>query len=485
MSITTTNVRHLTINDIYRGKVLVVSPDGNSVDPIRGFSNMSMFTTIKAAVTAATDGDLIYVLPGTYNENGLVKNNINYYFCQGAKLWFTGTGNSVNDNNDIIQGSNITVDGFGDFRFDYPNIDSNSISSSIFKISGGNGRIRGYKAYSRNFITTGSDYLYSVEFYEVGLIPNTVNYTIRTEFAYVLFSNYIEKLIINTVNVNLTSNFIKRYFLIHSYLNMNNVYSIIDIEIMNITGVNTHSLVLLHSNVFRIKTLNINNCLSSLIESGTCIHVEIDMINTTTIHDIVLKNKLKYLKISSALIYSNIKVSSEFTMLPDNLTIDINTCKNLNIAGNHSNNNNNTTYKMFLKLNMCEELTISSDFKQINFTSNFECSKITASKGGNNPLTINPELHFHGNVKINLINPTQPAFTNNVQESGIQMLRFYNYGNIITNSTHTYPFGGSVSANIIDNPTLHKTPGYKWSGATAILESGGIPSRGLYDNQLM
>jgi hypothetical protein len=75
------------------------APTGNLVwvDQINGNDSLAVrgrmsipFRTLTAAKNAAQSGDTIMVMPGTYNENGLVKNGVNWHFLNGAKVIYTG-----------------------------------------------------------------------------------------------------------------------------------------------------------------------------------------------------------------------------------------------------------------------------------------------------------------------------------------------------------------------------------------------------------
>lgn len=76
------------------------------------------FLTLGAAKTAATSGDTIFVMPGTYDEKNLLKNGVNWHFFLGAKVIYTGSGDgSIFD--DGSDGANTavtsTITGYGEF----------------------------------------------------------------------------------------------------------------------------------------------------------------------------------------------------------------------------------------------------------------------------------------------------------------------------------------------------------------------------------
>jgi len=76
------------------------------------------FATLGAAKTAATLGDTIFVLPGTWNEKNLLKTGVNWYFVQGAKVIYSGSGNGAIFD-DSATGANAavtsTIMGYGIF----------------------------------------------------------------------------------------------------------------------------------------------------------------------------------------------------------------------------------------------------------------------------------------------------------------------------------------------------------------------------------
>ena len=70
------------------GKVIHV--DGtNGSDTKAGRGKAVAFLTLTAAKTAAVSGDLIVVYPGTYAENNLLKNGVNWHFLAGATVDYT------------------------------------------------------------------------------------------------------------------------------------------------------------------------------------------------------------------------------------------------------------------------------------------------------------------------------------------------------------------------------------------------------------
>jgi hypothetical protein len=64
---------------------------GGKVRLIHNGVSTNSFTSITAAKTAAVAGDLIWVEPGNYYENNLLKSNVNYHFEPGVNIAFTNT----------------------------------------------------------------------------------------------------------------------------------------------------------------------------------------------------------------------------------------------------------------------------------------------------------------------------------------------------------------------------------------------------------
>lgn len=72
------------------------------------------FQTLTDAKNAAVSGDLIYVLPGTYNENNIHKNGVSWYFMPGAKVVYSGS--DVNAIFQVGASEKLNVDGMGHFE---------------------------------------------------------------------------------------------------------------------------------------------------------------------------------------------------------------------------------------------------------------------------------------------------------------------------------------------------------------------------------
>lgn len=71
--------------------------------------------TLSYAKSLAQAGDLIVVRPGTYNENDLAKNNVNWFFQPGAKVYYTTGGDSTVAVFNIATNETCNVYGDGEF----------------------------------------------------------------------------------------------------------------------------------------------------------------------------------------------------------------------------------------------------------------------------------------------------------------------------------------------------------------------------------
>lgn len=101
------------------GKVFFVdSVNGNDATAKKG-SQYFMFKTIKAAQALATSSDLVYVMPGTYNENEL--SNIPIYLTKNAKIDYNNvTTTSPNPDNEVFP-NGVNVYGEGEIIANYNN----------------------------------------------------------------------------------------------------------------------------------------------------------------------------------------------------------------------------------------------------------------------------------------------------------------------------------------------------------------------------
>jgi len=82
------------------------------------------YLTPSAAKTAASAGDTIVVFPGTYNDHGLTKNGVNWYFFTGATIT-----NALSIFDDSSGSANFNVDGDGDFI-------STGVNVPVVKVAG-------------------------------------------------------------------------------------------------------------------------------------------------------------------------------------------------------------------------------------------------------------------------------------------------------------------------------------------------------------
>jgi hypothetical protein len=80
------SLSQLTAMLIPAGKILVV--DGTNGSDTKGLRGVGLraFRTLTAAKAAASSGDTIIVMPGTYTENNLLKDGVNWHFMAGTKV---------------------------------------------------------------------------------------------------------------------------------------------------------------------------------------------------------------------------------------------------------------------------------------------------------------------------------------------------------------------------------------------------------------
>jgi hypothetical protein len=75
---------------------VVVSKTGSDASGARNNYGLP-FATITAAKAAAVAGDTVYVMPGGYQENNLLKPYVNYFFFPGSSLSYTCSTYTVSD----------------------------------------------------------------------------------------------------------------------------------------------------------------------------------------------------------------------------------------------------------------------------------------------------------------------------------------------------------------------------------------------------
>lgn len=118
-------------------------PTGNLlwVDSVSGNDSLAArgrmvppFKTLAAAKGAATSGDTIIVMPGTYNERNLLKNGVNWHFLPGAKVVVTGTGGGAifDTSSSYGTGGAVTamITGYGEFSINVADSSANVINSA-------------------------------------------------------------------------------------------------------------------------------------------------------------------------------------------------------------------------------------------------------------------------------------------------------------------------------------------------------------------
>jgi hypothetical protein len=90
--------------------------NGDDATGIRG-RLQSPYRTLAAAKNAAMSGDTIFVMPGTYNEKNLARNGVNWHFCNGAVVSYSGTATGgIFDTSTYGAACTFAVTGFGVFK---------------------------------------------------------------------------------------------------------------------------------------------------------------------------------------------------------------------------------------------------------------------------------------------------------------------------------------------------------------------------------
>lgn len=117
----TNGLSAVILTNLYLGNTLWVDrANGNDLSASRN-DMVRRFQSIGAAKTNALSGDLVMVLPGTYNEYNLAKSNISYYFHSGSTVSnvaaSTGTAYGIFDDRAPGAAGPMEVSGFGTFIF--------------------------------------------------------------------------------------------------------------------------------------------------------------------------------------------------------------------------------------------------------------------------------------------------------------------------------------------------------------------------------
>lgn len=96
-------------------KVLFVDPNGNDATGTKG-DNSKPFLTIEAAVAAASSGDTVEVMPGSYTPvSNLAKNGVTFYFYPGSIVTKTTSGAIFDYSASATYTSDINILGYGSF----------------------------------------------------------------------------------------------------------------------------------------------------------------------------------------------------------------------------------------------------------------------------------------------------------------------------------------------------------------------------------
>lgn len=80
--------------------VLFVDPGGDDTAAVKGDITQP-WATIATALGQASSGELVWIMPGTYDERNLLKDGVNLHFEYGAKVVYTGSSGAVLEDNGV------------------------------------------------------------------------------------------------------------------------------------------------------------------------------------------------------------------------------------------------------------------------------------------------------------------------------------------------------------------------------------------------
>jgi hypothetical protein len=108
-------------NAVVQNNIVYVSPSGNDSTAVVGDVNLSCATFAKAKALAFPVAGTIVVEPGTYTENNILTNGVNYYFMAGSTLSYrqlttNDAGWGLIDDRPCGATTNI-ISGYGNFKF--------------------------------------------------------------------------------------------------------------------------------------------------------------------------------------------------------------------------------------------------------------------------------------------------------------------------------------------------------------------------------
>lgn len=109
---------NFTATTTLAGSIVLHTPTSTKTY-ISSDTNAARGAMLQKAKQDATASSTIYVGPGFYDTNNLLKNGVNYYFEPGAVVYFTGSGAAIFD--DSSNGTNgaatSTIGGYGQFIY--------------------------------------------------------------------------------------------------------------------------------------------------------------------------------------------------------------------------------------------------------------------------------------------------------------------------------------------------------------------------------
>jgi hypothetical protein len=171
----TGGLQRILVGNLFRGlktnaNTVYVSVSGNNVIGMRGRPDLP-FLTLTAAKNAASAGDTIIVWSGTYNENDLLKNGVNWCFMPGARINYTSAPTTAEKAIFDDNGAACTnrIYGYGEFIFSSDQTDHTApegVAGQVLQLANGASdvSIEGYRAAggTDSLVGTGASVLTSI-----------------------------------------------------------------------------------------------------------------------------------------------------------------------------------------------------------------------------------------------------------------------------------------------------------------------------------
>ena len=95
--------------------ILYVDANGNDTTAVKG-DIAKPFETYASAKAGASSGDVIVLMPGSYNANDILKDGVEIYFMPGASINYIGGGDPIMKD-DAALAFNCTISGYPSFYY--------------------------------------------------------------------------------------------------------------------------------------------------------------------------------------------------------------------------------------------------------------------------------------------------------------------------------------------------------------------------------